>query len=243
MSDDSSSTYDAQDQHQPPEGKTADASSAANASEQKEVASPIEAAIASIQEILTELAKHQKEADNADKHHDEVDAQQDEKINKLSKEFKASKKFNRRAVMAAIGLAILYKTGDALWENVVGSVYEGFVTFNAEGVVVLEDYKTGRCSFAGKGTKTPYDLTITNSLAQAQHAMDGQKHGHCFDAGGSIGNLIAATADGFEFATAAAQPDVHASFKNKAKSTLWKSLSALMRTGLKAPCWPQPTTL
>jgi hypothetical protein len=157
------------------------------------------------QKVLDGLREELKKSQIADQHHDEI-------IENMRQQLIANTQFNRRALIGTALLAFASVTGSTLYQMAVGAVVDKVLT-NSEGVALLENHLTGRCSFAGEGKKTPYDLTVTNALARAQHDLDGQKFGHCFYTGGSSGNFLAASSDGFEFSIAAGQMDVYADMK------------------------------
>ena len=80
--------------------------------------------------------------------------------------------------------------------------------FENEQGVAEGDLSLGNCSFAGDGSKTPYDLGITNRLFELHRARNGEQFGFCGEGmGGSRGNFIAALYPQFPHSIATGQTD------------------------------------
>ncbi len=151
--------------------------------------------------LLSELIEAAKRSDANDSDHDEILRRHGIQINNANK-------FNRRALL----LGFLGITGVAVWDKVVGDTVDALLQKNEDGIALLPNPLTGACSFAGSGRRTPYDLAITNTLAEVISERYGP-FGHCADQGGSRGNVLAALTPGYELSIAATQTDVLAGMR------------------------------
>lgn len=182
------------------------------------------------EEVLAELSEKIKETQLTERQQQNILEEMQASLKQRTKEFEDFAKnipLNRRQfTLGTFASGILGGAVAMFAESLLGEAkdkYQFDFLPNPEGVIKGRA-ETGFCSFAGAGTRTPYDLSITNVLAQAHKDLNYNSFGFCYDVGGSIGNFGAALATGYEGSIATGQRDVYVELKKQGKIADLKEL-------------------